>query len=169
MNARPILLAIAMAMLFLSAACTSGQDPGAAVESEIVALDVSLPARLLQLDVAKEQIAGRMGLVPANYAQAVALFSLRKAKLLQATLEIVRLRASVAPPSRAFQASIANQIGSVAPGRLNVGGHTVWLSTGTKQRIALWFDDDHMLVLAIRDDYSSWRSLIRRALAVQYD
>ena len=44
---------------------------------------------------------------------------------------------------------------------------TVYLTTGTKQSIGVWFKDRYLFVLATRADYDEPRTLLRKALEIK--
>ncbi|MGH9040257.1 MAG: hypothetical protein ACRDZ3_08500, partial [Acidimicrobiia bacterium] len=62
---------------------------------------------------------------------------------------------------------VVNQIGSARPRTFRLGKRTVYLTTGTKQSIAVWFKGPHMFVLASRSDYDQPRSLLRAVLEIK--
>ena len=50
---------------------------------------------------------------------------------------------------------------------VRLGASTVYLTTGTKQSIAVWFKGRYLFVLATRADYDEPRTLLRKALEIQ--
>jgi hypothetical protein len=64
-----------------------------------------------------------------------------------------------------FRRAIVNRIGTAQVHR--VGEHTVWITRGRQQQITVWFDDAHMFVLSVREDYPRPRALLREVLEVR--
>jgi hypothetical protein len=62
---------------------------------------------------------------------------------------------------------VVNQIGATAPRPVRLGHDTVYLTTGTRQSVAVWFKGRYLFVLATRADYEQPRTLLRRALEIQ--
>jgi len=138
--------------------------PGQAVK----ALEISnLPADLLGLKLAPEDVTEDLAKVPAAYIDAMSLYSLRKDDLVMATLQVSRFNDGADVKAEKFRQTVVNQIGSTAPRTVRLGGETVYLTTGTKQSIGVWFKDRHLFVLATRADYDEPRTLLRKALEVK--
>lgn len=157
----------ALAVLALAAsACAAGSSAGPPPR-QIAPLALEMPATIQDLVVVRENVDDQLEGVRPNYAQGVALHSLRDGDLLQATLQVVRLRATADPASPSFRDTILNQVGGTEPTVIAVSDTEVWLSAGTQQRIASWISGRDMFVLAIRDEYPRWRGLIRRAVEMQ--
>ena len=74
--------------------------------------------------------------------------------------------AVVLPSSPAGTADALHRRSS-APRTERLGTDTVYLTTGTKQSIAVWFKDRYLFVLATRADYDEPRTLLRKALEIQ--
>jgi hypothetical protein len=138
--------------------------PGEQVE----ALDIpGLPADLLGLRIAPEDVAEDLGKVPAAFIDGLSLYSLRKDDLVMATLQVSRFNDGAGHDSEKFRRTVVNQIGSSAPRTVRLGAHTVFLTTGTKQSIGVWFKGRHLFVLASRADYDEPRTLLRNALEIE--
>ena len=163
-----LLAGLAVAGL-LSACGRSDAFPSAATPGKAVqALDLAgLPSDLLGLAVKKEDVAEPVSKVPATFIDGLALYSLRHNELVQATLQVTRFNHSADVGSEKFRLSVVNQIGSSTPRPFRLGGRTVYLTTGTKQSIAVWFSGRYMLLLASRADYDEPRTLLRKALELQ--
>jgi len=43
----------------------------------------------------------------------------------------------------------------------------VWATTGTKQQLFVWFRERHLMVLAVRSDFTQPRTLLREALEIE--
>ena len=138
--------------------------PGKAVK----ALEIpNLPADLLGLRIAPEDVAEDLGKVPSTFIDALSLYSLRKEDLVMATLQVSRFNDGAKVEDDKFRQTVVNQIGSTQPRTVRLGGETVYLTTGTKQSIGVWFSGRHLFVLATRADYDEPRTLLRKALEIK--
>jgi hypothetical protein len=138
--------------------------PGKAVKT----LDIpNLPPDLLGLKLAREDVSADLAKVPKAFVDALSLFSLRHDDLVMATLQVSRFNAGADVKAEKFRQTVVNQIGSSAPRTVRLGGETVYLTTGTKQSIGVWFKDRYLFVLATRADYDEPRTLLRKALEIQ--
>ena len=138
--------------------------PGKAVK----ALDIpNLPADLLGLKVAPENVSEELAKVPAAFIDSLSLYSLRHNDLVMATLQVSRFNDGADVKSEKFRQTVVNQIGSTAPHTVRLGGDTVYLTTGTKQSIGVWFKGRYLFVLATRGDYDQPRTLLRKALEIE--
>jgi hypothetical protein len=135
---------------------------------EIKALEIpNLPADLLGLKLAPEDVSEDLGKVPSAFIDSLSLYSLRKNDLVMATLQVSRFNDGADVKADKFRQTVVNQIGSTAPRTVRLGGETVYLTTGTKQSIGVWFKDRYLFVLATRADYDEPRTLLRKALEIQ--
>jgi hypothetical protein len=161
--------AVLVALAFATAGCGSAEVVASATGAQIDQLPADvLPATLAGLHVRHEDVRTELKQVRRSYAQAAGLWSLRRDDdRVQATLEIVRFFDEPRYSSNAFRRTIVNQIGTSRPVETRMGAHPVYRTTGTKQTVALWFSGRHMLLLSIRDDLKTPRTLIRRALEVK--
>jgi hypothetical protein len=105
--------------------------------------------------------------VPKAFVDSLALYSLRHNDLVMATLQVSRFNDGADIGAEKFRQTVVNQIGSSAPRTVRLGGETVYLTTGTKQSIGVWFKGRYLFVLATRGDYDEPRTLLRRALEIQ--
>lgn len=138
--------------------------PGKAIK----ALEVpNLPADLLGLKLAPEDVSEDLGKVPSAFIDSLSLYSLRKNDLVMATLQVSRFNDGADVNADKFRQTVVNQIGSTAPRTVRLGGETVYLTTGTKQSIGVWFKDRYLFVLATRADYDEPRTLLRKALEIK--
>jgi hypothetical protein len=138
--------------------------PGQAVK----ALEIpNLPADLLGLKLAPEDVTEDLTKVPAAFIDALSLYSLRHDDLVMATLQVSRFSEGADVKAEKFRQTVVNQIGSTAPRTVRLGGETVYLTTGTKQSIGVWFKDRYLFVLATRADYDEPRTLLRKALEIK--
>ena len=50
---------------------------------------------------------------------------------------------------------------------VRVGDRAVYLTTGRRQSVAVWWDDSYLFVLSSREDYETPRALLRAALEIE--
>jgi hypothetical protein len=159
-----VVLGLAVCSVVGAAACG---DAGAAPVQEIQPLKIeAMPPQVLDLAVTPESIEAAQG-IRRPYIEAVALHSLRRGALLQATLQVSRFHESADVNSARFRGAVVRQIGSTVPRQFHMGRDTVWLTEGRRQSIAIWFRDNHVFVLATRDEYEQPRALLRALLEVE--
>lgn len=169
MNARrprPLLLAVAALLVVGTVACSKEKvQRGTAIKN----LELpGVPAELLGLRLQREDVSATTQRVSLAFVDSVALYSLRNDKdLVQATLQVSHFAEEARTEEASFRDAVVNQIGSARPRAFRLGGRTVYLTTGTKQSIAVWFDGDHLFVLASRADYDTPRTLLRKALELK--
>ena len=150
------------------AGCGDDADASGTAGKKVEVLNVaSLGGDLSGLTVQKEDVAGNIAKVDAAFVDGVALYSLRADNLVQATLQVSRFIAEGDPGEEKFRDSVINQIGATKPRPFRLGSHTVYLTTGTKQSIAVWFRERYMFILASRSDYDEPRTLLRQALELK--
>lgn len=125
-----------------------------------------LPSEILDLKVGREDMAPTLERAKRSYIEGVGLYSMRKDELLQATLQVSRFTESGDTDSPRFRRALVSQIGSSVPQLARVGRDAVYLTTGTKQSLYIWFRDHHMLILSVREDYPEPRRLLRKALEI---
>ena len=168
MNRLRLLGVVALAALAL-AGCTRSDasvapTPGKAVKT----LDLpNLPPDLLGLKLAREDVSDDLAKVPKAFIDSLSLYSLRHNDLVMATLQVSRFNDGADVNAQKFRQTVVNQIGSTAPRTVRLGGETVYLTTGTKQSIGVWFKDRYLFVLATRADYDQPRTLLRKALELK--
>jgi hypothetical protein len=126
-----------------------------------------LPAEVLGLSVQREDVSETVARVDGTFIDALGLWSLRSENLVQATLQVSRFSAGASPDKAEFRQTVVNQIGSSRPRAFRLGKRTVYLTTGTKQSIAVWFSGRYLFVLASRSDYDQPRTLLRQALEIK--
>jgi hypothetical protein len=162
LSARRALALVAAALLALPACGTSGTHH--AVKVREIPLS-SLPSEMLGMQLQREESAS---LVKAKrpFIEQVGLFSMRKDKLLQATLQISRFSKDAKAKDARFRESVVNQVSVSTPQILRMGSETVYLSTGQRQSLVVWFKDRTMFVLAVREEYPQPRALLRKALEI---
>jgi hypothetical protein len=163
------LLPILVVVAALLAAC-GNENPQVrdADARKIVALDApGVPGTLRGLAVVKEDIAGTVDKAERPYFEAVSLYSLREGDQLQATLQLGRFAEGTPYQRSGFRSSLLATIGGGAAKELRMGQDQVFLTSGDRQSIAVWFRGRHVFILSSREDYRFPRSLLREALAVQ--
>ena len=102
-----------------------------------------------------------------QYLTNVDLYSLRRGKTLEATLQFGTFREDAPVGSRKFQRSIAGQLGSTIPIEQRVGGLTLYLAKAKSLTLVAWFRGRTLAILSIRANYTTPKTLIRNALDVQ--
>ena len=125
-----------------------------------------MPPTLNGLAVTAEKLGHPGPRSARDYLDNIRLFSLRKGKELEATLQVGRFRTS-APSTTSFHRSIAQQVGTTVPVENRIGGHTLYVSRGKRLSIAVWFAGRDMFILSIRETYTSPKTLIRTTTQVQ--
>lgn len=151
--------------LLVGGAC--GNGPKVVAAREVKAFDGSLvPSELLGLKVAPEEIGGAAN-VKDPFVDGVGLYSLREGELLQGTLQLSRFSADADSTTPRFRQSVVQQIGSTVPKLYRMGGKPVYLTTGKRQSIAVWFQGRYFFVLSMREEFEQPRALLRQALEIQ--
>lgn len=159
--------AVLVAAVALAGCARSDASVDPTPGKQVKALEIpNLPADLLGLKIAPEDVAEDLEKVPAAFIDSLSLYSLRKDDLVMATLQVSRFNAGADFEDETFRQTVVNQIGSTAPKTVRLGGETVYLTTGTKQSIGVWFKGRHLFVLATRGDYDEPRTLLRKALEI---
>ena len=167
---RPLAGILALLSLgLLSGACGGESAAVEAAEARTVgSLDVpGVPGTLRGLAVVKEDVAATLESAERPYFDALSFFSLREGEKLQATLQVGRFADGTQHRSGAFRSSFLATIGGGAAKELRMGEEEVFLTTGDRQSIAVWFRDEFVFILSAREDYRFPRALLREALAVQ--
>lgn len=147
-----------------------GSDAKAGEATKIGVLPRSLlGSEVLSLSVSQERLTPTVIATKRTYLDALGLYSLRKGDLLQATLQVSRFRKDAKYSKNSFRQSILQQIGTSVPRPFRMSGRTVYLTTGKRQNVAVWFTGRHSFVLSTRQEYDSPRALLRRALEIKLD
>lgn len=162
---RKLMALAVIAACVLTGAC--GTDEPKAAADEIKPLDPGLvPAELEGLVVSPEEVSN-LANVKRPFVDALGLYSLRAGEQLQATLQVSRFTPDADAGRGRFREAVVQQIGSTVPKPFRMGEDTVFLTTGRRQSIGVWFRGRHMFVLAMREEYERPRALLRRALEIQ--
>jgi hypothetical protein len=163
---RAVAATVVLAAVALMGAC-GGSASNGVTGQRISSLSATiLPSSVLNMSVAEENVHQALAQVQRTYLDATSVYSFRSADLLEATLQVSRFIDAARYRSSKFHAALVNQIGSSQPNLVRVGGADVYLTSGTQQRIAVWFNGRYMFVLATREDFPQPRTLLRRLLEV---
>jgi hypothetical protein len=126
-----------------------------------------VPATLQGLRVQRENVTATLAQDRrALWVDQVGLYTLRRGKELQATLQVARFRAAAPWQSADFDESLAGQLGTATPVVARLDGVRVYITATRGLGLAAWFRNGWMFVLGIRATYPTPRELIRAALAV---
>jgi hypothetical protein len=120
-----------------------------------------LPSTILGLEVHEEDMKSTIAQTENSYVDAVSLFSLRGENVVQATLQVSHLIKDFNYRSARQRANLADKIGGARATVYRVGGETVYVTQGLRQRITVWFSGRTLLVLSARDDLAKPRGLLR--------
>jgi hypothetical protein len=155
-------------MSVAAASGCGGASGGSGVAGgSIKAVGGAVPAEVLGLKTAEENVHEALASVRRTYLDATSVYSFRADDLLQATLQVSRFIDTARYQTDKFRRSLVNQIGSSKPNLVQVGDRQVFLTSGTGQRIAVWFRGRFMFVLATREDFRKPRTLLRNMLGLQ--
>jgi hypothetical protein len=160
-----------VAVTFLAAGACGGSasaavkptPPGKIKQSTVAAV----PSKLGALDVTVEDVGTTVSAAGRAYVDEVAMYSLKAGNALQATLELSRFNKGARYGTAKFQSGIVNRIGSTTPRRYRLGSDTVYMTTGARQNLAVWFRGRYLVILTVRQDYKDARALLRDALEIK--
>jgi len=165
---RGAVAALAVSVGLLAASCGGNDAVDRADARTVAALDAdALPAELLGLQVKREDIADLLDGTKRPYLDRAGLYSLREGETLQATLQIGHFAPGVDHTSPDFREKLLTTVGGGSIRELRLGGNQVYLTTGDRQQVAVWFDGPQMLVLSTREEYTTPRALLRAALELE--
>ena len=144
---------------------------GTAVQHKVEAIESRelLPATVLDLNVAPEAVKEKLKAPGATYAQSLGLYSFRKGELLQATLQVTRLRDDARVDESDFRNRVVRGIATGEITQMKMGQKMVWLSQSLRQNVAIWFDGHKMFVLSAREEFDRPRTLLRQLLEMKVD
>jgi hypothetical protein len=125
-----------------------------------------LPASMLGLEVHQEDVKNTVAQAKNTYVRAVSLFSLRRSNLVVATLQVSLLSDKFRVKNQRQRSTLADKIGGARSQPFRLGGDTVYLTQGLRQRISVWFRGHYLFVLSSREDYDQPRTLLRQALDI---
>jgi hypothetical protein len=157
----PVIGALVVALL-ASACGSDGGESGLAVhEFDPVSTDW-LPAQILDLTVGQEHPSTPLEEDDEPYIDQLGVFSLRRGDLLQATLQVSRFADEDRLADGGLRRQLAAAVGSTSsPPVARVGDQPVYLVSGGRQTVAVWFHGPYMLVTSIREEYARPRALVR--------
>ena len=161
-------LALVVAAPVLLGACGDENAEIKAADARTVAvIEPAIPTSLRNLTVQKEDIRTSLEGVKRPYFDGISFASLREGDKLQATLQIGRFAEGTRYRDASFRSSLLATINGGSAKQLRMGEERVYLASGDRQSIAVWFRDRYVFILSSREDYPYPRALLREALAVQ--
>ena len=156
---------LAIALGATLAGCAESSAQAVKGESiEVLGPDV-VPSEVMGLAVNAEPADAVKGAKSA-FVDAVGLYSLRSEELLQATLQVSRFTDD-AKLDGAFRRGVVQQVGSTTPQAVRMADKTVYLTTGKRQNVAVWFEDRYLFILGTREEYPTPRALLRELLEIE--
>jgi hypothetical protein len=161
-------LALAVALSF--SACGNDSSSTSRAEKRVITpLKASpVPPNLNGLRVAEEDIGDTLDAARRPYLDAATLYSLRKDDdSLQATLQVGKFAADAKYRDEDFQLTLVNNIGSGTARDFRMADKRVWLTTGDRQTIAVWFTGQYVFIMSAREEYLNTRSLLRTAMEIK--
>lgn len=166
---RPFSVLVAVVVLAVGAAGCGERAADVGQEGKAIkAIDAGVvPAQLLGLTVNQEPAEEYVADIDRSYLERFGLYSLRRGDVLEATLQLSKFGEDADYDKPEFRATVVGRIGKSNAQLLRMGDTEVYMTTGTKQQIAVWFRGPHMAVLSMRDQYPTPRTLLRQALAVK--
>ena len=159
------LAVILIAATFGACGSDDGLDQGTG-KVELIKSD-RIPGEVMGLQVQSEDISKTLSELKRSWAEAVGLYSFRREELVQATLQINRFNDDADYDDSGFRRQILQQIGGTQPREIQVGEEDVFVTQSTKQVLAIWFEEEHLFVLSIRQDFEKPRTLLRSALELE--
>ena len=163
----PALLVVGLAMT----ACGS-KDPVVerADQRKVAPLDApGVPGELHGLKVKRENVKSALTSAKRPYLDGAALFSLRDGDRLMATLQVGRFADDARWTDDDFRGSLLSTIGGGSPRELRMGDQRMYLTSGDRQALAIWFKGRDLYILSSREDYDFPRGLLRDATSLQVD
>ena len=161
------LIAIAVAAVLLTGCVQETVSTKGTPGSAVKPLGTSVvPPTMLGLAVKQEDVKAALAESRSSYVTALSLYSLRKGKLLQATLQVSKVDQETVDTVPNFETAVAQSIGGTVPRIAKIGDDRVFVTRGNRQRLSVWFRGAYMFVLSTRDDYTQPRTLLRTALAI---
>ena len=162
--------ALVLVLAVLTAGCGGGEDTAAPTKIELLPNDL-LPASMAGLRVDAEDIEETVkGGKRQSYLESAGLYSFRTDDdLLQATLQVSRFDEKARFTDNDFRQSVLLQIGSTVPRSFRMSDQTVYLSTGRRQNVVIWFKGEYLFVLSTREEFGRPRSLLREAIDLELE
>jgi hypothetical protein len=164
---RRLLPALLAAGVLLTACGKTDPAVERADERKVEALDApGVPGELHGLAVKRENVKSALTSAKRPYLDSAVLFSLRDGDRLMATLQIGRFADDARWRDADFRHSLLATIGGGAPRELRMGDQRVYLTSGDRQALAIWFKGQDLFILSSREDYDFPRGLLRDATAL---
>jgi hypothetical protein len=163
-------VALCLASALALAACGGDASPTERAEDRVIEpLEASpVPPDLNGLRVTEENIGDTLDAARRPYLEAATLYSLRQDDdALQATLQVGRFADDAEYTEEDFQLTLVTNVGSGTARDFRMGDKRVWLTTGDRQTIALWFSGRYVFILSAREEYLGTRSLLRKAMEIE--
>ena len=162
---RSLLVGMCAAAVAVGACGGDNAAVDAADDRVIEPLDVdALPGELLGLSIEREDIGDILDGTKRPYLDAASLYSFRLEEELQATLQVGRFADVDQAADEDFRATLLGTVGAGSIRELLVGGEAVYLTTGDRQQVAVWFEDEYLLILSTREDFEQSRGLLRATM-----
>lgn len=162
-------LARAAAIVLVGAAlagCGGGRIDGTPGQAVKPLQSPAPPDQILDLRTQSEDVKKLVSTLSDLYVSEIAIYSLRRDDVVQATLQISRFNSKARPGKPAFRRAMVAQIGGSEGTPTMLGKETVFITQGTQKQVAVWFRGRTVFILTTRDDYDMPRALLREALRV---
>jgi hypothetical protein len=163
---RVLVVLVVAALGAVAPACGSSSSDDAVDEVRQLPADL-LPSSVLGLSVRREDVKEALERGRRPYVDALGLYSFRRNELLQATLQVSRFTDGADVDKASFRLQLIDGLGTSAVRQMRLGDDTVYLTTGQRQNVAVWFRGPYLFVLTVRQDFTQPRSLLRQALRFQ--
>ena len=160
-------LRLAAVVLTAAATLLAGCGGGAKADEGRAVRELSgefLPSRLLNLTVEQEDLSEGVKDQRRTYLDSLGLYSIRKDELLQATLQVSKFTEDTKYKKATFRQAILEQIGTTVPREFRMAKQTVYLTTGKRQNVVIWFEGRYLFVLSTREEFPQARALLRALL-----
>lgn len=161
-------IGLLFSVVLFATACTSGQEQAKVPSAEEGAGEVRedlMPATMLGLNSAPEDVSEPFEEAKDRaYVSSVRMWSLRESDRLRATVQVARFMSDASPERRDFQRSVVAQIGQTAPRERLIGDQVVYVTSANEQAIYMWFENIHLILVSVSQDYLAPRALLRTAI-----
>lgn len=168
MSSRPraaALTAVAISAMLLGTSACAKEPLTGTPGSKIAILPAStLPKTLAGLSVRPEKVTKALKQAKHSYLDAVGFYSLRKGKVVAATIQVSHFGPSARLDSADFRTQVVGQSSPGRPTAVNVGGTSIEQSLGTKSTVSIWFSKGRMVVLTVLLSYPGARGLLEQTL-----
>lgn len=159
--------ACAAAVAFLLSSCASEEAGTSQVAVRRASPTINFPSQILGLSVTTEDVAKKVSEAKRPYLDSLAVVGMRDGELLRATLQVGRFNSLARPGSQRFRQRVIGQVGSKRPVTARVEKTTVYITSGNKQNIFIWFEGKGFYVLNTHSEYLFPRTLLRRILRIE--